>query len=94
VASLAGQFVAMQVMHQNIGLATCDIFMTRLTAWHSHPAISVGTGLIVYPMEIRSRVAIHTGHPPLAEMNICEQPFMFPQVFIANPAAVAGSTVI
>ena len=49
VAHLARQFVAMQVVHHNIGLPACDIVVASLTSWHGHPVIAVGSAFIVQP---------------------------------------------
>ena len=39
-------------------------------------------------------VAIHAGHPALAEMHIRFEILMFAHILIANPASVTGSAVI
>ena len=47
-----------------------------------------------HSMHFIAGVTIHANHLPLTEMYICFQVFVFSQIFISNPAAMASCAVI
>ena len=107
MTDLALKFPTVLLMHFNLILPGGCGDMTGLTArqlraiitmfrWREHAGFWAFMTILAVSrlsMQLMIRMAAHTAHTPLAKMHIRLKSFMFPHIFITNPAAVTGCTV-